>query len=148
MADYHNLIYYKDASGLYVNLYVPSEVTWGEIKVVQETGYPDTETSTLTLEMNRSTSFPLRFRVPLWANDVSLKVNGVAVTQSDLSQGYVWEGEIAAKQKVEINVKYRNQGAQTWNYDFGARREPIRNFKLNVTAPRAVKFLRGRAGRR
>ncbi len=27
MADYHNLIYYKDAGRLYVNLYVPSEVT-------------------------------------------------------------------------------------------------------------------------
>ena len=31
MADYHNLIYYQDASALYVNLYVPSEVDtrWG-----------------------------------------------------------------------------------------------------------------------
>ena len=28
MADYHNLIYFNDAGGLYVNLYVPSEVTW------------------------------------------------------------------------------------------------------------------------
>ena len=28
MADYHNLIYYKDVSSLYVNLYVASDVTW------------------------------------------------------------------------------------------------------------------------
>ena len=28
MADYYNLVYYKDAKGLYVNLYVPSDVTW------------------------------------------------------------------------------------------------------------------------
>ncbi len=90
----------------------------------------------------------LRFTFPLpdgsgTLSDFEMKVNGVVVTQSDLSQGYVWEGDVAGKQKVEIAVKYRNQGAQTWNYDFGARREPIRNFKLNVSAPRAVKFLRG-----
>ena len=28
IADYHNLIYYKDPDNLYVNLYFPSEVTW------------------------------------------------------------------------------------------------------------------------
>jgi hypothetical protein len=90
----------------------------------------------------------LRFTFPLpdgsgTLSDFEMKVNGQVVTQSDLSQGYVWEGEVAAKQKIEIAVKYRNQGAQTWNYDFGSRREPIRSFKLNVITPKAVKFLRG-----
>src|SRR5258708_2509536 len=40
VADYHNIIYYKDASSLYVNGFVPSEVTWshpgGEVKLAQE----------------------------------------------------------------------------------------------------------------
>ncbi len=90
----------------------------------------------------------LRFTFPLpdgsgTLSEFEMKVNGQAVTQSDLSQGYVWEGEVAGKQKVEIAVKYRNQGAQTWNYDFGARREPIRNFKLNVTTPKPVLFSKG-----
>src|SRR5258708_35636284 len=51
VADYHNLIYYKDASSLYVNLFVSSEVTWnhpgGEVKLAQETDYPEAETTTL-----------------------------------------------------------------------------------------------------
>jgi hypothetical protein len=90
----------------------------------------------------------LRFTFPLpdgsgTLSEFEMKVGGQAVTQSDLSQGYVWEGELAAKQKVDISVKYRNQGAETWNYDFGARREPIRNFKLNVTTARTVKFFKG-----
>jgi hypothetical protein len=90
----------------------------------------------------------LRFTFPLpdgsgTLSEFEMKVNGQAVTQSDLSQGYVWEGDIAGKQKVEIAVKYRNQGAETWNYDFGARREPIRNFKLNVNTPKPVLFLKG-----
>jgi hypothetical protein len=90
----------------------------------------------------------LRFTFPLpdgsgTLSDFEMKVNGQAVTQSDLSLGYVWEGDVAAKQKVEIAVKYRNQGAETWNYDFGARREPIRNFKLSVTTPKSVLFAKG-----
>jgi DUF1680 family protein len=78
MAEYHNLIYYKDASGLYVNLFVPSEVTWGGVKLVQQTKYPEAETTTLTLSMQESKSFTLRFRVPAWARAVRAKVNGVS----------------------------------------------------------------------
>jgi hypothetical protein len=74
MADYHNLIYYKDASGLYVNLYVPSEVQWGEVPVTLETGYPETETATLTV--GARASFALRLRVPAWSREMSIAVNG------------------------------------------------------------------------
>ncbi len=76
MADYHNLIYYKDAASLYVNLYVPSEVTWDGISLSQETGYPETETSTLTVGGGASRSFALKFRVPGWSREMSLAVNG------------------------------------------------------------------------
>src|SRR5215471_19283948 len=76
MADYHNLIYYKDATSLYVNLYVPSEVTWGDVTLVQETGYPETETSTLTIGGRPHGKFALRFRVPSWSREMSVAVNG------------------------------------------------------------------------
>ncbi len=76
MADYHNLIYYHDASSLYVNLYTPSEVTWNHVKVVQQTQYPVEETSTLTLEMNESAQFSFKFRVPEWCHGMTIQVNG------------------------------------------------------------------------
>ena len=80
LADYHNLIYFKDAGGLYVNLYVPSEVAWsrpsGEVKVTQQTEYPLAETTTLTIDTSRPAEFALRFRVPEWARGVSFTVNG------------------------------------------------------------------------
>ncbi len=80
VADYHNIIYYKDSTSLYVNLFVPSEVTWqrpdGAVKLTQETNYPETETTTLTLDVPQSASFPLKFRVPAWTSNVSAKVNG------------------------------------------------------------------------
>lgn len=80
VADYHNLIYYRDPSALYVNLYLPSEVAWkrseGTVRVTQETAYPQEETSTLRIATDRHARFGLNFRVPGWAEGVSAKVNG------------------------------------------------------------------------
>jgi uncharacterized protein len=80
IADYHNIIYFRDAEGLYVNLYVPSELDWahnGEaVRVVQETSYPESETTTLTIQPPRPTEFALRFRVPHWCEGATASVNG------------------------------------------------------------------------
>jgi hypothetical protein len=90
----------------------------------------------------------LRFSFPLpeqsgTLSDFEFKFAGEVVPQPDLSSGYIVEREVAANAEVEVSVRYKNQGAGTWTYDFGSRREPIKNFKLNINTPRAVKFLRG-----
>lgn len=83
MADYYNLAYYKDASSLYVNLYLPSDVTWqrpeGAVVVDQATLYPEAETSVLTIKPARPSSFALKLRVPSWTRGMSLRVNGSAL---------------------------------------------------------------------
>jgi DUF1680 family protein len=80
VADYHNIIYFKDAKDLYVNLYVPSELTWrradGELRVTQEATYPEGETSTLTVDVRDGTEFAIKLRVPEWSIGMSVKVNG------------------------------------------------------------------------
>jgi DUF1680 family protein len=87
VVEYHNLIYFRDADdarepGLYVNLYLPSELSWdapfGQVTLVQETGYPDGGAASLTLRLREPARFPLRFRMPTWSEDVSLRVNGAA----------------------------------------------------------------------
>lgn len=83
VAEYHNLIYFKDPTALYVNLFLPSEVAWRRgtdlIKLRQETRYPEGDITTLSLSMVGSVEFPLRFRVPAWSRDVSVTVNGTPV---------------------------------------------------------------------
>jgi uncharacterized protein len=80
IADYHNLIYFKDKSSLYVNLFVPSAVIWNhngtEVIVEQETAYPEVDTTTLTVRPSRSENFDLKFRVPRWTRGVTVAVNG------------------------------------------------------------------------
>jgi uncharacterized protein len=80
VADYHNIIYFHDADSLYVNLFVPSEVTWntgrGEVRVEQRTAFPESEVVELVVNSPRETRFALKVRVPGWADNMRLKVNG------------------------------------------------------------------------
>jgi DUF1680 family protein len=80
VVDYHDLIYFKDSTSLYVNLFVPSQVSWNlessEIRVEQETSYPESETTTLHINATKSTAFNLKFRVPEWCEGMSFEING------------------------------------------------------------------------
>ena len=80
VADYHNIIYFKDSTSLYVNLFVPSQVTWNndgtDVQVEQETNYPEADTTVLTVRPSRPSAFDLKFRVPRWARGLGVQVNG------------------------------------------------------------------------
>ena len=80
MADYHNIIYFKDPGSLYVNLYVPSAVTWNHeghaIEIEQETLFPEADSTTLTIRTTAKVAFDLKFRVPRWVKGMTVKVNG------------------------------------------------------------------------
>jgi uncharacterized protein len=115
--NFHDLIYYKDDpakadAGLYVSLYIPSEVTWqragGDVKVTQQTQYPEAEKSTFTLQMERGAKFPVHFRIPGWAQGASLQVNGVP-TQVNCTPG-TWatiDREWSSGDHVEITIPLR-----------------------------------------
>ena len=80
ITEFSNLVYFKDPNGLFVNLYLPSEVEWngpaGAVKMVQTTEYPEAGSSTLKLSMERPAAFALKLRVPGWSRGMSVKVNG------------------------------------------------------------------------
>jgi DUF1680 family protein len=80
VADYHDLIYFKDPTSLYVNLFVPSQVTWdhdgNDIRVEQETTYPESDTTTLHVTPTASAVFNLKLRVPEWCEGASVEING------------------------------------------------------------------------
>lgn len=72
-------IYFRSAnnSALYVNLFIPSTLTWTERKVTvqQVTDFPNTDTTTLVIK--GSGRFDVKVRVPAWATrGVFVKVNG------------------------------------------------------------------------
>ncbi len=74
-----NSIYFKSADNksLYVNLYVPSTLTWTEknITVIQKTAFPSEDYTLLTIKGNAE--FALKVRVPHWATKgFTVKING------------------------------------------------------------------------
>ncbi len=79
-ADYRVLIYFRDERGLFVNLYLPSELRFvspdgAQVKLTQAGNYPTGETVNLRLETSRPSMFMLRLRIPAWSNSM-IKVNG------------------------------------------------------------------------
>ncbi len=76
VADYHDVIYFKGDRALYVNLYVPSEVTWNGVTIRQESTFPASDTITFRIAAKQTGRFSLKFRVPSWAAGLSAKVNG------------------------------------------------------------------------
>jgi DUF1680 family protein len=83
IADYHNIVYFRSSEGLYVNLYVPSDVSWrhagNQIGIRQDTRYPESETALLTVSPVRPEEFAINFRVPRWCHSgFRITVNGEA----------------------------------------------------------------------
>lgn len=83
-ADYGISSYFRSPEGVYVNLYVPSRVTWkqGNARIVltQQTSYPNDGESTIHVQSDRDERFLVALRVPAWAGkQSSLKVNGKAI---------------------------------------------------------------------
>jgi DUF1680 family protein len=83
VADFHNILYYREDEGIYVNMYVPSEVTWtyrgAAVRLTQETRYPDDSVSAITVHVEKTTPFAIYFRIPAWTKDATLRLNGVAL---------------------------------------------------------------------
>ena len=78
-AKYGDSIYFHDDDGIYVNLFIASELVWKDIGIVlrQETRFPEEEGTTLVVETDSPRELALRIRIPYWADrGVSVKING------------------------------------------------------------------------
>ena len=62
-------IYFHDDAGVYVNLFIASELNWSErgVRLAQETQFPEEEGTTLRIQTAKPVRFALRIRVPYWA---------------------------------------------------------------------------------
>jgi len=85
-ADYGISSYFHDGAALYVNLYVPSRLTWnrgdGRIVCTQQTEYPFRPSTHLGFSLDKPSAFTLALRIPAWmGRGASVAVNGHRVAQ-------------------------------------------------------------------
>ena len=90
-AKYQSSIYFHNDKELYVNLFIPSELTWNGIIIRQETQFPESDKTIITA----SSKINMKVRYPYWAT--YMKVNGKRVKAG--ADGYV---AIKATKKAEI----------------------------------------------
>src|SRR5579871_4400484 len=84
-------IYWKDDSGVYVNLFIPSELNWKEkgFSLKQETKFPQEAGTTLTVTAERPAQVALRLRIPEWvASAPVIKINGRALEATAAGGSY------------------------------------------------------------
>jgi hypothetical protein len=76
---YGEAIYFRRDDELFVNLFIPSELTWQEKNLVleQRTEYPERDRTTFTVKSSPDGRLALRVRAPEWAAaPVTFRLNG------------------------------------------------------------------------
>ena len=78
---YGEFIYAHQKDTLYVNLFIPSQLTWKEkgVSLVQETRFPDNGQVTLRIDKAPKKAFTISIRQPEWADSsegYALSING------------------------------------------------------------------------
>ncbi|MBV8820362.1 MAG: glycoside hydrolase family 127 protein [Acidobacteriaceae bacterium] len=90
-AKLNDSIYFANADGVFVNLFIPSELNHAKrgIRLRQETRFPYEPRTTLTVAAASAEPWTLHLRVPSWTKSASVKVNGKAVDVSASAGSYI-----------------------------------------------------------
>jgi DUF1680 family protein len=131
-ADYGISSYYPSKEGIYVNLFLPSRVSWmqggTQCTLTQNTSYPTSNTTQVRLDMARAEKFSIYLRVPAWSDaKTRISVNGKRV-----------EGEPVAGKFFEVSRTWKN--GDRLEYEIGM---PLRLQAVDAQNPRMVALLRG-----
>ncbi len=115
-AKYGEAIYYHTDKELFVNLFIPSELTWKEkgMKLIQETRFPETGRVSLTVRADKPVRLAFNLRYPAWSNKVEVKVNGKKYgVKQEPSSYIVLDRTWKTGDKVEINYSMSLQVEET-----------------------------------
>jgi hypothetical protein len=98
-AKYGDSVYFRGDDALFVNLFIPSTLSWEEkgLTVTQTTRFPEQDRTRLLLNLRRPRSLTLNVRHPSWCEAATVFVNGRPHATSRRPGGYValrrvWRG--------------------------------------------------------
>lgn len=103
-------IYFHDEQGVFINLFVASELNWEEkgIRLVQETNFPEEDVVRLTSYVSRPTELAIRIRVPSWTSGASARLNGRPLEGFAAPGGYyVINRRWSNRDKLELRFPMR-----------------------------------------
>ena len=102
-AKYQSSIYFHNKKELYVNLFIPSELNWNGKIIRQETAFPESNKTIITV----SEKTTMKIRYPYWAT--YMKVNGKRVKAG--KDGYVMVKN-AKHMEIEFGMELREEATK------------------------------------
>jgi DUF1680 family protein len=107
-AKFGESVYFHDDNGVYVNLFIPSVLTWKEkgMKLLQETSYPESDKTSITIQTPASAAMSLFIRYPSWATSGAVvTINGKKVPVNQKPGSYiVLNRKWNAGDKIEVRL--------------------------------------------
>jgi DUF1680 family protein len=127
---YGELIYAHDANDLFVNLFIASKLDWKEkgVSLVQQTNFPDQETSGLKFTLSAPKQFKVHVRYPVWVQQgqMQVSVNGRRQEAIKDENGFVvlnrtWKtGDvIAIRTPMHAAMEYLPDGSPWASFIYG-----------------------------
>ncbi|MBZ5654363.1 MAG: glycoside hydrolase family 127 protein [Acidobacteriia bacterium] len=131
-ADYGISTYYRSADGVYVNLFIPSRVSWSQDKtqctITQQTSYPTSSTTDLRFDLTRPENFTVHLRIPAWADAKSrVSINGKRM-----------EGEVVPGKFLALSRTWK--AGDRVEFEIGM---PLRVEAVDAQNPNTVALVRG-----
>lgn len=136
---YGDSIYFHDDAGLYVNLFIASELTWKAkgLKLRQETRFPQQPKTRLVLSCQKPVRIALNVRHPYWATSaLKVTVNGQKVDAHSQPGGY-----------LTIDRSWTDGDAVDVTLPMNVRIEPMENSPKKVAIMYGPIVLAGQLGR-
>jgi DUF1680 family protein len=110
-AKLNDSIYWRDREGLFVNLFVASELNWPEreFKLRQDTSYPNSPATSLTVVAARPAAMTIRLRIPGWLGSApAVRLNGKVLEASAAPGSYLTLNRVwKAGDKIELDLPMR-----------------------------------------
>ena len=107
-ADYAISTCFTDAQGIYVNLFVPAQIQWTQNYVACglsiDTDYPYAADVRMTLRLPSPQRFTLNLRIPAWAADASLLINGKREPAPQSGQFAAIRREWRSDDRIELEL--------------------------------------------
>ena len=123
VAEYSNMLYYRDEDGIYVSQYLPSRVTFtireGVFSLENESFYPKEKQLRFRIRSCSEREFALRFRVPSWAIGKNVvKVNGEVISTPAKANTWIvlarcWKDEDMIEIDFEFKLRFESVDAHS-----------------------------------
>jgi hypothetical protein len=121
---YGDTIYFHDDQSLYLNLFIPSELSWPEKNLVvrQETQFPESDLTKLEFKCPAPVPLALKIRWPAWSDELSVRVNGKKQRLGGAPGSY-----------VTVSREWRDGDSVEVRFQMKLRTEPLPN-TTNIVA--------------